>query len=85
MLHARAYVFRARFPVSGTRKLATVAHGKQPFIPVINFAKFRVANSEAERQETAAGIVSAFKESGFVYLEGHGIPAGMSKRFVVCH
>ncbi|RXW21965.1 hypothetical protein EST38_g3916 [Candolleomyces aberdarensis] len=59
------------------RTLATAAaasSGKAFSIPVIDFSKFKQAQSAAEKQETAAEIVTAFKESGFVYLSNHGIP-----------
>ncbi|KAF8913765.1 Clavaminate synthase-like protein [Gymnopilus junonius] len=42
-------------------------------IPVIDFSKFRTSSSANEKKETATDIVSAFKESGFVYLSNHGI------------
>ncbi|KAJ7490307.1 hypothetical protein B0H11DRAFT_2156573 [Mycena galericulata] len=71
--------FRASFlirtgPVKN-RGLATVANATPSFrIPLINFASFK-DGSPAERKSTAREIVSAFKESGFIYLSGHGIPA----------
>ncbi|KAF9076958.1 Clavaminate synthase-like protein [Rhodocollybia butyracea] len=43
-------------------------------IPVINFSKFRAAKSDTEKKETADEIVSAFKNSGFIYVSDHGIP-----------
>ncbi|KAF6762145.1 hypothetical protein DFP72DRAFT_878117 [Ephemerocybe angulata] len=43
-------------------------------IPVIDFSKFQQAKSSAEKKQTAEEIVTAFKESGFVYLSNHGIP-----------
>ncbi|KAF9534769.1 hypothetical protein CPB83DRAFT_842915 [Crepidotus variabilis] len=42
-------------------------------IPVINFAKFRSTSSLDEKRHTAGEIVSAFKQSGFIYLSNHGI------------
>ncbi|KJA29911.1 hypothetical protein HYPSUDRAFT_245346 [Hypholoma sublateritium FD-334 SS-4] len=42
-------------------------------IPVIDFAKFRSAESPEGRKQTAKDIVNAFKESGFVYLKNHGV------------
>jgi len=42
-------------------------------IPVIDFSKFRTSSSPKEKRETAKEIVSAFKESGFLYLANHGI------------
>jgi hypothetical protein len=50
---------------------ATQSHSHCLQIPVIDFSKFRVAKS---KRETADKIVGAFKDSGFVYLTGHGIP-----------
>ncbi|KAJ3732845.1 hypothetical protein DFJ43DRAFT_282806 [Lentinula guzmanii] len=43
-------------------------------IPVIDFSKFRTAQSDVEKKETADEIVSAFKNSGFIYVSNHGIP-----------
>ena len=54
----------------------SVASSKAFSIPIIDFSKFKQARSSADRQETAGSIVSAFKESGFIYLAGHGIPSG---------
>ncbi|KAH9482783.1 2-oxoglutarate-Fe(II) type oxidoreductase ppzD [Psilocybe cubensis] len=42
-------------------------------IPIIDFAKIRNSSSPQEKKGTAEEIVSAFKESGFVYLTNHGI------------
>jgi len=56
------------------RGLASLASVNTFSIPVVNFARFREAQSSKERQQTANEIVSAFKESGFVYLSNHGIP-----------
>jgi hypothetical protein len=56
------------------RFLATAADDF--IIPVINFEKFRIATSDSEKKAVANEIVSAFKKSGFIYLRGHGIPAG---------
>ncbi|KAF8969503.1 Clavaminate synthase-like protein [Flammula alnicola] len=42
-------------------------------IPVINFAKYRTSTSPEEKKKTADEIVSAFKDSGFVYLYNHGV------------
>ncbi|RDB19906.1 hypothetical protein Hypma_012757 [Hypsizygus marmoreus] len=57
------------------RFLATGAEDARFRIPVIDFSKFREATVFDERKRTADEIVTAFKESGFVYLAGHGIPA----------
>ncbi|KAJ7180370.1 hypothetical protein C8R43DRAFT_399351 [Mycena crocata] len=58
-----------------TRGLATVSDQATSFrIPLIDFSKFK-AGSPAEKKTAANEIVSAFKESGFIYLNGHGISA----------
>ncbi|KAJ8515346.1 hypothetical protein ONZ45_g7234 [Pleurotus djamor] len=58
------------------RSPTTVANSGEGFhIPVIDFAKFRAAKSHSEKKATAVEIVTAFKESGFIYLAGHGIPS----------
>lgn len=41
---------------------------------MVDFSKYQKAASRLEKQETADEIVRAFKEVGFVYLSGHGIP-----------
>ena len=46
-------------------------------IPVVDFSGFRETASSERKQDVATKIVSAFKESGFVYLSGHGIPSGL--------
>jgi len=63
------------------RGFATVAAGDvQSFrIPLIDFSKFRSATSQAEKKQTADEIVSAFKESGFIYIGNHGIPTATVK------
>ncbi|KAG6842028.1 hypothetical protein C0991_003554 [Blastosporella zonata] len=55
------------------RLLATAAHNTKSFIPVIDFTQFREAAGQPERKRVAEKIVSAFRESGFIYLTGHGI------------
>lgn len=55
---------------------ASLAPNPNFHIPVINFAKFRSAKSQGEKKSTADEIVGAFKESGFIYIENHGIPTG---------
>lgn len=73
MLYLRALPIN-RLSFTGTRALATAARDPRTFnIPVINFTKFRTAKSPGEKKKTADEIVTAFKESGFLYLEGHGI------------
>jgi isopenicillin N synthase-like dioxygenase len=56
--------------------LATVSDAQTPSfrIPLIDFARF-TRSSPSEKKNVALEIVSAFKESGFIYLSGHGIPA----------
>lgn len=48
------------------RRFASVASEFR--IPVIDFSKFRAAKSDAEKKDTANEIVSAFKNSGFIYI-----------------
>ncbi|KAI0053649.1 Clavaminate synthase-like protein [Auriscalpium vulgare] len=43
-------------------------------IPIIDFSKYIYATSIAEKRRTADEIVNGFKEAGFIYLYGHGIP-----------
>lgn len=54
------------------RGFASQANGSFT-IPVINFSNFRLASSREEKRQTAGEIVSAFKQSGFIYLSNHGI------------
>lgn len=61
------------------RRLATHANTPKFTIPVIDFSSFRKATSPAEKRATADRIVGAFKESGFIYLSGHGIPKSVIK------
>ncbi|KAG8759142.1 hypothetical protein FRC11_002468 [Ceratobasidium sp. 423] len=56
-----------------TRSLATVSTDPHFSIPVVDFSKFRKAQSTAEKQTTANEIVSAFERVGFIYLSQHGI------------
>jgi hypothetical protein len=49
-------------------------------IPVVDFSKFRAAESWHQKRDTADQIVGAFKDSGFVYLSGHGIPDSTLQR-----
>ncbi|KAL1738804.1 hypothetical protein HDZ31DRAFT_69601, partial [Schizophyllum fasciatum] len=75
-------------PSTLARALATVASSPTPVspaspsfhIPVIDFSKFRAAATPAEKQATAAEIVGALRGAGFMYLAGHGIPAGTVER-----
>ena len=57
------------------RFLSSVSNGSFS-IPIVDFSRFREAAS-IERKRVSTEIVSAFKESGFVYLSGHGIPPGL--------
>ncbi|KAL0573114.1 hypothetical protein V5O48_008836 [Marasmius crinis-equi] len=59
----------------GFATVVTDANDSKFRIPVIDFTKYRKASSSKEKQETANEIVDAFKESGFIYVAGHGIPA----------
>lgn len=69
---------RATASVLARRGLATVAPAAGAFqIPVIDFAKFKSEAGLKQRQQTAEEVVTAFKESGFIYLRNHGIsPSG---------
>lgn len=59
---------------SALQQRGFVSPGNRSFsIPVINFNKFRQASSPDEKRHIAGDIVSAFKQSGFVYLSNHGI------------
>jgi len=61
------------------RQLATAAANANTFrIPVIDFSKFKNELRPGRRQKTAEEVVTAFKESGFIYLKNHGISSGMS-------
>jgi len=52
------------------------ARSDQTFrIPLIDLSKYRHANSLSEKRKTAEEIVYGFKEVGFIYLKGHGIPS----------
>ena len=57
------------------RFVSSVSNGSFS-IPIVDFSGFREATSLKGRQKVATEIVSAFKDSGFVYLSGHGIPSG---------
>lgn len=46
-------------------------------IPIVDFSGFREATSLERKRKVATEIVSAFKESGFVYLSGHGLPSSL--------
>ncbi|KAJ3508651.1 hypothetical protein NLJ89_g5635 [Agrocybe chaxingu] len=72
MLYGRLSVFVR--PAVFKRQFASFSPANASFnIPVINFAKYRSASSAEEKKRTADEIVSAFKESGFIYLLNHGI------------
>jgi isopenicillin N synthase-like dioxygenase len=43
-------------------------------IPVIDFSAYRQTGSVSDKRRVAEKIVDAFKDSGFIYLYGHGIP-----------
>ena len=62
------------------RFLSSVSNGSFS-IPIVDFSEFREATSSEGRQKVATQIVSAFKDSGFVYLSGHGIPSGLHQCF----
>jgi hypothetical protein len=75
MLFTRT-TLRVRTLHAHTKHVRFLATAADFTIPVINFEKFRIATSASEKKAVAAEIVSAFKKSGFIYLKGHGIPAG---------
>lgn len=59
------------------RGLATVASSTSSFkIPVIDFSKFQPEAGPVAKQQTAEEIVTAFRESGFIYLRNHGVSPG---------
>ncbi|KXN89520.1 1-aminocyclopropane-1-carboxylate oxidase [Leucoagaricus sp. SymC.cos] len=66
---------KTAFSVASKRALATVAvPAPSAFkIPVIDFSKFKSEAGPKERRQTADEVVTAFKESGFIYLKNHGI------------
>jgi len=41
---------------------------------LIDISKYRYANSLSDKRRTADQVVNGFKEVGFIYLEGHGVP-----------
>ncbi|KAF8812300.1 Clavaminate synthase-like protein [Phlegmacium glaucopus] len=54
------------------RFVSSVSNGSFS-IPIVDFSGFREATSLERKRKVATEIVSAFKDSGFVYLSGHGI------------
>ena len=56
---------------------------------MVDFSKYLQASSRDEKQKTADEIVNAFKEVGFVYLSGHGIPdstvKGAFAKVILCN
>ncbi|KAI9447957.1 Clavaminate synthase-like protein [Lactarius indigo] len=68
----RALFLRSRNLAS----LASDVRSDQTFrIPLIDFSKYQHATSLSEKRKTADEVVNGFKEVGFIYLEGHGIPS----------
>ncbi|KAJ7241894.1 hypothetical protein B0H12DRAFT_1132914 [Mycena haematopus] len=59
-----------------SRGLATASDAQAASfrIPIIDFQEYQEGSSK-EKKAAATKIVSAFKESGFIYLSNHGIPA----------
>jgi isopenicillin N synthase-like dioxygenase len=49
-------------------------------IPVIDLARLRAGNADA----VASDIDRACRETGFFYVSGHGVPAGLVSRVAVC-
>jgi hypothetical protein len=65
---------RAIANVFSQRGFATVAPTAGAFkIPVVDFSNFKSEAGPKQRQQTAEEVVTAFKESGFIYLQNHGI------------
>ncbi|KAJ3110996.1 hypothetical protein HDU96_006096 [Phlyctochytrium bullatum] len=56
-------------PTLRHRKLATSSGG----IPVVDFSRFLRGNAK-DKERAAKDVVDAFKNIGFVYISGHGIP-----------
>ncbi|TFY78148.1 hypothetical protein EWM64_g5864 [Hericium alpestre] len=58
------------------RSLATVLQSTDAAfrIPIIDFNEFRNATTISEKRKTADQVVNGFKDVGFIYLSGHGIP-----------
>ncbi len=73
MYSIRLSAFSRKY-IAVQRGFATVA--KDFRIPVIDFSKYRKARTTAERKATADEVVAGFKESGFIYVDKHGIPPG---------
>lgn len=63
------------------RRLATLADevrdDRSFHIPIIGFQQWQQAQSQDDKKAVASQVVSAFKEVGFVYLRGHGIPSAV--------
>ncbi|KAI0268183.1 Clavaminate synthase-like protein [Gloeopeniophorella convolvens] len=65
-----------KFPRRTLATLASDVRSDHTFrIPLIDFSNYRNATSLSEKRKTADEIVNGFKEVGFVYLQGHGIPS----------
>ncbi|KII94910.1 hypothetical protein PLICRDRAFT_693225 [Plicaturopsis crispa FD-325 SS-3] len=77
-IHAAAVYRHGIRTKTARRTLASLAQDTRSDstfrIPIIDFAQFRAAKSVSEKRRTADEIVNGFKEVGFVYLAGHGIP-----------
>ncbi|KAF7301918.1 2OG-Fe oxygenase family [Mycena indigotica] len=66
--------FRGSIVVRGGLKRGLATGASSFRIPLIDFSKFQHGSAE-DKKQTADKIVGAFKESGFIYLSNHGIPA----------
>ncbi|KAH9977704.1 hypothetical protein BGW80DRAFT_1283814 [Lactifluus volemus] len=67
-----------RFRGRSLTSLATDVRSDQTFrIPLIDLSKYRFANSISEKRQVANQVVNGFKEVGFIYLHGHGIPSNI--------
>ncbi|KAG8218562.1 hypothetical protein J3R82DRAFT_4203 [Butyriboletus roseoflavus] len=76
----RSLTLLRRFPVRSLPKqrystLAEDVRSDSTFrIPIIDFSAFRATAALSEKRRVSDDIVNGFKEVGFVYLSGHGIP-----------
>jgi hypothetical protein len=48
----------------------------EPGVPIVDFGKF-LDGGEDDREYVAMQIDDAFRNAGFVYLKGHGVPREM--------
>ena len=70
----RSVAIRNTFPDESYPHTQDVRSHSTFRIPIIDFSAFRANTAPAEKRRVADDIVNGFKEAGFVYLSGHGIP-----------